>query len=60
MQERRPRDGVPVLKLHTMLAVKGSLVQLLALIQYLWKTKGDKGTLLWERSFKANCISTVA
>lgn len=33
---------------------------LLALIQYLCRTKGDKGTLLWERSFMANCISTAA
>lgn len=43
MQERRPLDRVPVLlKLHTMLADR-LLRPLLALIQYLWKTKGDKG-----------------
>lgn len=59
-RQRRPLDGVPaLLKLHTMLAVKKAPWPLLALIQYLWRTKGDKGTLLWERSFMANCISTA-
>lgn len=59
MQERRPLDGVPVLLISHNVGRHRLLGPLLALIEYLWKTKGDKGTILWERSFRANYTSTT-